>query len=80
MAPRRDKKGRPVVAITGMGIVTPLGTGFGVLVRWALITGSDGPGRIELYRNVFQITEQLFVLLLGAFDARSHSRLLPFIG
>ena len=27
MASRRDSKGRPVVAVTGMGIVTPLGTG-----------------------------------------------------
>ena len=26
-ASRRDSKGRPVVAVTGMGIVTPLGTG-----------------------------------------------------
>jgi hypothetical protein len=30
--------------------VAPLGAGFAVLVRWALITGSTGPGRIELYR------------------------------
>ena len=27
MAAHRDKKGRPVVAITGMGLVTPLGVG-----------------------------------------------------
>jgi 3-oxoacyl-[acyl-carrier-protein] synthase II len=27
MAQHRDRKGRPVVAITGMGLVTPLGTG-----------------------------------------------------
>lgn len=27
MAQHRDKKGRPIVAITGMGLVTPLGTG-----------------------------------------------------
>ena len=27
MAEHRDKKGRPIVAITGMGIVAPLGTG-----------------------------------------------------
>jgi hypothetical protein len=31
--------------------VAPLGTGFAVLVRWALATGSSGPGRIELYRT-----------------------------
>lgn len=30
--------------------VAPLGADFAVLVRWALITGSTGPGRIELYR------------------------------
>ncbi len=31
--------------------VAPLGTGFAILVRWALATGSVGPGRIELYRT-----------------------------
>lgn len=31
--------------------VAPLGTGFAVLVRWALSSGADGPGRIELYRT-----------------------------
>ncbi len=31
--------------------VAPLGTGFAVVVRWALITGAEGPGRIELYRT-----------------------------
>lgn len=31
--------------------VAPLGTGFAVLVRWALTLGSTGPGRIELYRT-----------------------------
>lgn len=31
--------------------VAPLGTGFAVLVRWALTAGSTGPGRIELYRT-----------------------------
>jgi hypothetical protein len=30
--------------------VAPLGDGFAILVRWDLITGSTGPGRIELYR------------------------------
>jgi hypothetical protein len=30
--------------------VAPLGTGFAVVVRWALITGSTGPGRLELHR------------------------------
>lgn len=30
--------------------VAPLGTGFALIVRWALITGSTGPGRLELYR------------------------------
>lgn len=31
--------------------VAPLGTGFAVVVRWALATGTSGPGRIELYRT-----------------------------
>ena len=31
--------------------VAPMGTGFGVFVRWALSSGSSGPGRIELYRT-----------------------------
>jgi len=31
--------------------VAQLGTGFAVLVRWALTTGTSGPGRIELYRT-----------------------------
>ncbi len=31
--------------------VAPLGQGFAILVRWALATGFDGPGRIELYRT-----------------------------
>lgn len=31
--------------------VAPLGNGFAILVRWALSTGFDGPGRIEMYRT-----------------------------
>ncbi len=31
--------------------VAPLGTGFAVVVRWGLITGTTGPGRLELYRT-----------------------------
>jgi hypothetical protein len=31
--------------------VAPLGTGFAIVVRWALATGAMGPGRIELYRT-----------------------------
>ena len=31
--------------------IAPLGAGFAVVVRWALSTGSAGPGRIELYRT-----------------------------
>ncbi len=31
--------------------VAPLGTGFAVIVRWALSTGVTGPGRIEMYRT-----------------------------
>ncbi|CAN5805402.1 hypothetical protein BH11MYX3_BH11MYX3_04040 [soil metagenome] len=31
--------------------VAPLGTGFAIVVRWALATGAMGPGRLELYRT-----------------------------
>lgn len=31
--------------------VAPLGTGFAIVVRWVLATGSTGPGRLELYRT-----------------------------
>ncbi|MEO7095165.1 MAG: hypothetical protein ABI175_18030, partial [Polyangiales bacterium] len=31
--------------------IAPLGTGFAVLVRWALTGSSMGPGRIDLYRT-----------------------------
>ncbi|MBL9017892.1 MAG: hypothetical protein JNL83_27145 [Myxococcales bacterium] len=31
--------------------VAPLGTGFAIVVRWALATGTTGPGRIDLYRT-----------------------------
>lgn len=31
--------------------VAPLGSGFAVLVRWAVATGFEGPGRIEMYRT-----------------------------
>ena len=34
---RRDKAGRPIVAITGMGIVSPLGTG--KAENWEKLTG-----------------------------------------
>jgi hypothetical protein len=30
--------------------VAPLGAGFAVIVRWSLLTGTTGPGRLELYR------------------------------
>ncbi|MES1155135.1 MAG: beta-ketoacyl synthase N-terminal-like domain-containing protein, partial [Pseudorhodoplanes sp.] len=39
MAAHRDKAGRPVVAITGMGIVTPLGTG--KADNWTKLTGGE---------------------------------------
>jgi hypothetical protein len=31
--------------------VAPLGTGFAIVVRWALSTGTTGPGRLDLYRT-----------------------------
>ncbi len=38
-ASRRDSKGRPVVAVTGMGIVTPLGTG--KVDNWKKLTAGE---------------------------------------
>ena len=46
----RDKAGRPVIAVTGMGIVTSLGVG--KTDNWAKLTaGESGIRRISRFRN-----------------------------
>ena len=58
----RDKKGRPVVAITGMGIVTPLGTG--KADNWKKLTaGESGIRTITRFP-----TEGLRTTIAGAVD------------
>jgi len=48
MANTRDHLGRPIVAVTGMGLVTPLG--FGVAESWAgLVAGRSGISRITRF-------------------------------
>ncbi len=47
-APRRDKAGRPIIAVTGMGVVTSLGVG--KTDNWAkLSTGTSGIHRISRF-------------------------------
>lgn len=58
----RDKKGRPIVAITGMGIVTPLGTG--KADNWAKLTaGESGIRTITRFS-----TEALRTTIAGTVD------------
>ena len=58
----RDKKGRPVVVITGMGIVTPLGTG--KTDNWKKLTaGESGIRSISRFP-----TEGLRTTIAGAVD------------
>jgi 3-oxoacyl-[acyl-carrier-protein] synthase II len=48
MAARRDKAGRPVIAVTGMGVVTSLGVG--KQDNWAkLSAGTSGIRRISRF-------------------------------
>ena len=62
MAQHRDKKGRPIVAITGMGIVTPLGTG--KADNWRKLTaGESGIRTITRFS-----TEGLRTTISGAVD------------
>src|SRR5436190_8154579 len=50
MASRRDKQGRPIVAVTGMGVITSLGVG--KADNWARLTaGKSGIKRITRFPN-----------------------------
>jgi 3-oxoacyl-[acyl-carrier-protein] synthase II len=61
-ASRRDSKGRPVVAVTGMGIVTPLGTG--KADNWKKLTaGESGIRTITRFP-----TDGLRTTIAGAVD------------
>ncbi len=61
-ASRRDSKGRPVVAVTGMGIVTPLGTG--KADNWKKLTaGESGIRTITRFA-----TDGLRTTIAGAVD------------
>lgn len=61
-ASRRDSKGRPVVAVTGMGIVTPLGTG--KVDNWKKLTaGESGIRTITRFP-----TDGLRTTIAGAVD------------
>ncbi|MDJ1159741.1 beta-ketoacyl-ACP synthase [Chelatococcus sp. SYSU_G07232] len=62
MAPHRDKLGRPLVAVTGMGVVTSLGQG--KADNWAAITaGRSGIHRIERFA-----TDGLRTTIAGTVD------------
>jgi 3-oxoacyl-[acyl-carrier-protein] synthase II len=57
-----DHRGRPVVAVTGLGLVTPLG--FGVAQNWAaLLAGTSGIRRITRFP-----TEHLRTTIAGTVD------------
>ncbi len=61
-APRTDHAGRPVVAVTGIGLVTPLG--FGVADNWAaLLAGRSGIRRIARFP-----TDHLRTTIAGTVD------------
>ncbi|MGZ5842793.1 MAG: beta-ketoacyl synthase N-terminal-like domain-containing protein, partial [Xanthobacteraceae bacterium] len=59
----RDKKGRPIIAVTGIGVVTSLG--IGTSDNWAKLTGGvSGIRRISRFP-----TEGLRTTIAGSVDA-----------
>ncbi len=62
MAPVRDKAGRPVVVVTGMGIVTSLGTG--IEENWTkLVGGQSGISSVKRFS-----TEAMRTRIAGSID------------
>src|SRR4029078_3246897 len=62
MASARDKRGRPIVVVTGMGVITSLGTG--KADNWARLTaGESGIHRITRFAN-----EGLKTTIAGSVD------------
>jgi 3-oxoacyl-[acyl-carrier-protein] synthase II len=67
----RDKKGRPIIAVTGIGVVTSLG--IGTSDNWAKLTGGvSGIRRISRFP-----TEGLRTTIAGAVDAAHQDGMLP---
>ena len=61
-APHRDKHGRPLVVVTGMGVVTSLGEG--KADNWAALTA----GRSGIHRITRFSTENLRTTIAGTVD------------
>jgi 3-oxoacyl-[acyl-carrier-protein] synthase II len=69
----RDHLGRPVVAVTGLGLVTPLG--FGVEENWrALLAGRSGIRRIARFP-----TEHLRTTIAGTVDLPGEDPGAPYV-
>ena len=67
----RDKKGRPIIAVTGIGVVTSLG--IGTSDNWAKLSGGvSGIRRISRFP-----TEGLRTTIAGAVDAAQEEGMLP---
>ncbi len=67
-----DHRGRPIVAVTGIGLVTPLG--FGVATNWAaLLAGKSGIRRITRFP-----TDHLKTTIAGTVDLPEEVGSAPF--
>src|SRR6476646_2027975 len=67
----RDKKGRPIIAVTGIGVVTSLG--IGTSDNWAKLTGGvSGIRRISRFP-----TEGLRTTIAGSVDAAYQEGMSP---